>query len=383
MSPQLTNETHQQYQTCRSFGVIGLGFIATITHPCAFLCDLNTVFMYSCVLLFLLMLLGGQIMSIKKEGKKWLVDLRPQGRNGKRYRRQFDTKFEATQYEKHVLATAHDKEWLEKPADRRSLSELIELWWKYEGQSKKTAEAYLKEVKLVDKELGFPKAHQITHKLLADYRMAQLNKGRAMTTFNRKMNCLSNVFTALIAVKEFHNPHPVSGFKLKVPKTREMAFLSVDEMNHLLSVLSGDSYKVAKLCLATGARWGEAEELKGSTVSHGKVTFLDTKNGKDRTVPISQALQDEIVTGKSGRLFKDCYAEFYVQLKQCNFDLPKGQAAHVLRHTFASHFMMNGGNILTLQKILGHATIQQTMTYAHFAPDYQQDAVRFNPLNSL
>ncbi|MCE7620031.1 phage integrase, partial [Vibrio fluvialis] len=116
-------------------------------------------------------------MSIKKEGKKWLVDLRPQGRNGKRYRRQFDTKFEATQYEKHVLATAPDKEWLEKPADRRSLSELIELWWKYEGQSKKTAEAYLKEVKLVDKELDFPKAHQITHKLLADYRMAQLNKG--------------------------------------------------------------------------------------------------------------------------------------------------------------------------------------------------------------
>ncbi|MDT8868047.1 tyrosine-type recombinase/integrase [Vibrio fluvialis] len=162
-----------------------------------------------------------------------------------------------------------------------------------------------------------------------------------------------------------------------------MAFLSVDEMNHLLSVLSGDSYKVAKLCLATGARWGEAEELKGSTVSHGKVTFLDTKNGKDRTVPISQELQDEIATGKSGRLFNDCYAEFYVQLKQCNFDLPKGQAAHVLRHTFASHFMMNGGNILTLQKILGHATIQQTMTYAHFAPDYLQDAVRFNPLNSL
>jgi site-specific recombinase XerD len=42
--------------------------------------------------------------------------------------------------------------------------------------------------------------------------------------------------------------------------------------------------------------------------------------------------------------------------------------------------MMNGGNILALQKILGHATIKQTMTYAHFAPDYLLDAVRFNPL---
>lgn len=122
MSPQLANETHQQYQTSKSFGVIGLCFIATITHQCAFLYELNTVSMYSCDLSFLLMLLSEQSMSIKKEGKKWLVDLRPQGRNGKRYRHQFDTKLEATQYEKHVLATAHNKEWLEKPADRRSLS---------------------------------------------------------------------------------------------------------------------------------------------------------------------------------------------------------------------------------------------------------------------
>lgn len=41
---------------------------------------------------------------------------------------------------------------------------------------------------------------------------------------------------------------------------------------------------------------------------------------------------------------------------------------------------MNGGNIIALQRILGHATIQQTMAYAHFAPDYLQDAVALNPL---
>jgi site-specific recombinase XerD len=63
-------------------------------------------------------------------------------------------------------------------------------------------------------------------------------------------------------------------------------------------------------------------------------------------------------------------------------DLPEGQATHVMRHTFASHFMMNGGNILTLQKILGHSSIVQTMTYAHFAPDYLNDAVRLNPLEN-
>ncbi|ODS10145.1 Integrase [Vibrio scophthalmi] len=319
-------------------------------------------------------------MSIKKQGDKYLVDIRPQGRDGKRYRRKFDTKYEASQYEKHVLATAHNKDWLEKPADRRSLSELIDLWWKYEGQSKKTAPTYHRILKQIDIELGKPKAHQITHKMLADYRAYHLDSNKAMTTFNRKVMCLSNIFTVLMEVQEYNGTHPTKGFKIKRPRAREMQFLSHLEIETLLSSLSGDALKVAKLCLATGARWGEAEGLKGSQLVNGRVTFVDTKNGRNRTVPIDNYLETEIHTGGNGRLFSDCYSEFYSIQKRCDFGLPKGQASHVLRHTFASHFMMNGGNILALQKILGHATIQQTMTYAHFAPDYLQDAVRFNPL---
>lgn len=322
-------------------------------------------------------------MSIKKQGDKYLVDVRPQGRVGKRYRRKFETKYEASQYEKHVLATAHNKDWLEKPSDRRPLSELIDLWWKYEGQGKKTAPTYHRILKQIDTELGKPKAHQITHKLLAGYRAYHLDNNKAMSTFNRKLMCLSNVFTVLIEVQEYHGIHPTKGFKVKRPRTREMQFLSHSEIRTLLDALSGDSLKVAHLCLATGARWGEAEKLKGSNVVNGRVTFVDTKNGKNRTVPINKELESEIITGSNGRLFDDCYQDFYSTQKTCEFGLPRGQASHVLRHTFASHFMMNGGNILALQKILGHATIQQTMTYAHLAPDYLQDAVRFNPLTEI
>nr|WP_232298373.1 tyrosine-type recombinase/integrase [Erwinia typographi] len=38
---------------------------------------------------------------------------------------------------------------------------------------------------------------------------------------------------------------------------------------------------------------------------------------------------------------------------------------HVLRHSFTAHFMMNGGNILVLQKILGYSDISMTLRYAH------------------
>lgn len=53
---------------------------------------------------------------------------------------------------------------------------------------------------------------------------------------------------------------------------------------------------------------------------------------------------------------------------------------HILRHSFASHYVMAGGNILALQKILGHASIEMTLVYAHLAPDFLEgelDRLRF------
>lgn len=70
-------------------------------------------------------------------------------------------------------------------------------------------------------------------------------------------------------------------------------------------------------------------------------------------------------------------------MKEAKPNLPDGQAAHVLRHTFATRFMMEGGNIIALQRILGHADISQTMVYAHFAPGYLLNAVSYNPLSGM
>ena len=61
----------------------------------------------------------------------------------------------------------------------------------------------------------------------------------------------------------------------------------------------------------------------------------------------------------------------------------RGQASHVLRHTFASHFMMNCGNIRVLQTILGHSDIKMTVKYAKFSKDHLKDAVKLNPLSKM
>lgn len=53
---------------------------------------------------------------------------------------------------------------------------------------------------------------------------------------------------------------------------------------------------------------------------------------------------------------------------------------HLLRHTFASHFMQSGGSLLALSQILGHSDVKMTMIYAHLSSEFlgeQIEKVRF------
>lgn len=324
-------------------------------------------------------------MSVKpNNGDGWVVDVRPQGREGKRIRKKFVTKAEAVQYERWGIATQNNKDWVEKPADRRQLSELIALWWKHHGQTLKDGTGAKKKLEKMDRDMGEPRADQLTVAFVSEFRSTRLESGRLATTVNRECERLSAVFGTLIKLKLFNDPNPLDELKGIREKVTEMGFLSLDEIRLLINKLSGDDRQLVKLCLATGARWSEAARLRMENAIKDRVTFIDTKNGKNRTVPVSHSLFKEIVDGKNRILFPNAnYQRILRHLKGVAPDLPKGQAVHVFRHTFASHFMMNGGNILALQKILGHANIMQTMVYAHFAPDYLSDAVRFNPLESI
>jgi integrase len=59
---------------------------------------------------------------------------------------------------------------------------------------------------------------------------------------------------------------------------------------------------------------------------------------------------------------------------------PLARPWHALRHTFASHYVMQGGSLLALQQILGHSDIKMTLVYAHLAPDFldsEMDRLKF------
>lgn len=322
-------------------------------------------------------------MSIKKlEDGRYEVDIRPDGRNGKRTRRKFYKKQEAIAFEKYLIANHSSNEWQKKLKDKRRLSELAEIWWKYNGKNNAHAEHRKRELNRVINLMGDPVVSTINKSTLTYYCYDRISNGVKASTINRELTNLRGAFSFLISAGLFVSDNPLNSFKKLKEDVPEMSYLTSAEVDKLLCALQGDNYRLAVFCLSTGARWSEARKAKYEHIIHNRVTFYQTKSGKKRTVPLSPHVVDIVISDRDSFLFPSAsYPQFREALKVAKPNIPKGQATHVMRHTFATHFMLKGGNILTLQKILGHAKIEQTMTYAHFAPDYLEDAIKFNPLS--
>ncbi|MBV1843386.1 phage integrase [Photobacterium ganghwense] len=329
--------------------------------------------------------------------KPWLCDCRPQGRNGKRIRKRFATKGEALAYEKYIMREAEDKPWLGEKTERRSLLDMIDLWQERHGQSLAHSKYTYNKLKVMALGMGDPLYHKLSAKMFTEYRTARLagdipdlNNRKVAVSFrtcNNEQDLLNAVIVELIRMEEWKGENPLTSVRQFKLHEEEMDFLTKDEIRELLEQAKGssvhaDMLKVIKISLATGGRFQEIAKLTGAHLSPFKITFTKTKGKKNRTVPISPELYQEIYKEGSEPLFSIGYSTAYRFIVK-HVPRLQNQSFHVLRHTFASHFMMNGGNILVLQRILGHSDIKQTMRYAHFAPDHLEDAVTKNPLFNL
>lgn len=312
---------------------------------------------------------------------RWQVDVQPGGRGQKRVRKSFDSKPEAMRYERWVLGKhAAGEDWNPRQ-DKRTLLDLIKLWFIHHGHALKDGEGRKKKLEALAERLGNSRASHFTSGDFAAYRLVRLEGGLTENTLNHEQAYLTAVFNELIRQGHWKGENPLSNLrKLKIDEP-ELAFLDQDQIRRLLEECKASSnpsvYHVARVALATGARWSEAEKLKVSAFTPYRVTYTGTKSGKSRSVPMAKKLYEEIVQELP---FQSCYSAFRSAIDRAGISLPKGQLTHICRHTFASHFIMNGGHILTLQRVLGHSDLKLTMRYAHLAPDYLDEVKEKGPL---
>ena len=332
-------------------------------------------------------------MTIKQVKTGWQVNIQPGGRGGKRLKKTLPTKAEALAWERHIRAKVQEApEWTPPKKDARKLTELCDIWYKHHGIGLEAGKDTYTRLLAMCNAMGNPRAETFSADVFAEYRAQRIASGITENNMNREQAYLRAVFNELIRLGHWKKENPLKMLRAFKIQERELSYLTGEQIVTLLDSLAlsrnPHAVLISKVCLATGARWGEAEGLRKSQVRNGLIQFVQTKSSKTRSVPITavleKELQDHFVThGDGERFFAPAMSAFREGVERAKIALPKGQLTHILRHTLASHFIMNGGNILALQKVLGHHSLAMTMRYAHLSPDHLAETKQLNPLAAL
>lgn len=187
-------------------------------------------------------------------------------------------------------------------------------------------------------------------------------------------------------------------------------FISDDDFLRLMNCLDVSKfaeyrdYTIIQLIFDTGMRLGECLMIRFEDLDLNKSAILlraeNTKSKRDRYVYFSQHMQREL---RRWIQYKDRYkdsdylfctvksSELTVSVFEKNFKKYTKRIGldnahpHQLRNNFAKRFLMSGGDIFTLSKILGHSSVTITeKAYLDLTDeDIRQNYQKYSPLNNL
>lgn len=169
-------------------------------------------------------------------------------------------------------------------------------------------------------------------------------------------------------------------------------YLTIAEAKRLINASESDFELLVRAALATGARYGELASLRVSDFNpdSGTLHVRTSKSGKGRHIVLADEGVTLFTAQAAGRpanallLPKDGDEDW----KASHQARPMKQACkgariepeanfHCLRHTYASHAIMNGAPLLVVAKNLGHSDTRMVEKhYGHLAPSYIADAIR-------
>jgi len=160
------------------------------------------------------------------------------------------------------------------------------------------------------------------------------------------------------------------------------------------------SWVLANYLFATGNRISTALNIKIEHLDFANLLILlgKTKNGRQQLVPMSDhlsAILQEYLLYRKGK--PEDYLFCTIHGKQITRDgittvmyrynksrEVEKTSVHLYRHTFAKFWILNGGDIFRLQKLLGHSSMDMVRNYVEmFGTDLSKDFNTFNPLDNF
>ena len=181
--------------------------------------------------------------------------------------------------------------------------------------------------------------------------------------------------------------------------------LSKPEVKRLLSAPKLLKHRVLIATLyGCGLRCAEVRNLRLSDLDFDRrmLHVRQGKGGKDRYVPLSEHLirglekyiqaecpqtwlfNGQVQQGEEGLTdtrYSQQGVQWVVRTARNEAGLAKQVSTHTLRHTFATHLLEEGLDIVSIKDLLGHESIQTTMVYLHVAQSGRKKP--FSPLDTL
>lgn len=176
----------------------------------------------------------------------------------------------------------------------------------------------------------------------------------------------------------------------KLPRYFEYNELeSLFEACDLSSALGQRDRLILEMLYATGVRVGELVSIKVSDINFSSRTILILgKGNKERIVPYGDYCEEILkLYLKDGYLFLNTQNSPYLFLNARGGRLTergvrylleeiikktsvqKNISPHMIRHSFATHLLNQGCDLMTVQKLLGHESIKATQIYTHVTTD--------------
>ena len=219
---------------------------------------------------------------------------------------------------------------------------------------------------------------------------------------------LKNFYRALVAMHHLElAENPLAHFpKVKAAPVKLPVFLSEDEVRRLLTAPPGDTVLAVRdralltLLYGTGLRASECAALDDDDVDLANKTVTVTgKGGHRRTVPLNGQVLRALQAYRQVRGEVDRHSPFFLNLRHRRISrgavyervrkwaatakIEKRVSPHRLRHTFATHLVKAGVQIVTIRDLLGHRQISSTQVYLHVTATDLREAAERHPIERL